>query len=417
MIPLSTKSISGVNSKLPLMSRFKDAVRSTLSDKNSRNLLAFLVLNFTFAFVEFAYGCWTNSLGLISDSFHMFFDCTGLIAGLAAQIVSRWPADDSYSYGYKRAEVLAGFVNALFLLFIAFFILEEAVERAIEPPEVHHERLFLISVLGLLVNLVGIYAFQHGGHGHSHGGGGHGHSHGGGHGHSHDGGHGHSHGGNSSGHSHFDGENRRRETNLLLQNSNINHSSSFSIPMYSNGNSNNWPDDSSSHSHYQSSNSSGKSHLMKGVFLHILADTLGSVGVVISALLMRAFGWMRADPICSMFIGCLVGVSVIPLLKDSACVLMQRTPVELEEKNNSNSGTSISVLQQCYRKLKAIQGVYGVQEPRFWTLCSDSYVGCIKLEVNGAEVDARFVVRQAEQIFAQVGVRHLYVQLDYTPVT
>lgn len=43
-------------------------------------------------------------------------------------------------------------------------------QRAIEPPEVKHERLFVVSVLGFLVNLVGIFAFQHG-HGHTHGGG------------------------------------------------------------------------------------------------------------------------------------------------------------------------------------------------------------------------------------------------------
>ena len=70
-------------------------------------------------------------------------------------------------------------------------------QRLLEPPEVHHERLFLVSVLGFIVNLIGIFAFQHGGshHGHSHAGGGHGHSHaGGGHGHAHEhGGHGHSH--------------------------------------------------------------------------------------------------------------------------------------------------------------------------------------------------------------------------------
>ena len=42
-----------------------------------------------------------------------------------------------------------------------------------EPPEVHHERLFVISVLGFIVNIIGIFVFQHGGdshHGHSHGG-------------------------------------------------------------------------------------------------------------------------------------------------------------------------------------------------------------------------------------------------------
>lgn len=67
----------------------------------------------------------------------MFFDCTGLVAGLAASVISKWRPNERYSYGYARAEVLAGFVNGLFLLFIAFFILSEAVERAIEPPEVN----------------------------------------------------------------------------------------------------------------------------------------------------------------------------------------------------------------------------------------------------------------------------------------
>lgn len=66
----------------------------------------------------------------------MFFDCTGLLAGLAASVITKWKANDKFSYGYVRAEVIAGFVNSLFLLFVAFFIMSEAVERAIEPPEV-----------------------------------------------------------------------------------------------------------------------------------------------------------------------------------------------------------------------------------------------------------------------------------------
>ena len=130
-----------------------------------------------------------------------------------ATVITKWKANDKYSFGYVRAETLAGFINGLFLLFISFFIFSEAVERLVEPPEVKHERLLVVSVLGFLVNLVGIFVFQHGGAGH-------GHSHDGGHGHSHDGGHGHSHGGG------------------------------------------------------------GRSQIMQGVFLHILADTLGSLGVI-----------------------------------------------------------------------------------------------------------------------------------------
>ena len=144
----------------------------------------------------------TNSLGLISDAFHMFFDCSALLLGLVAAVVARWSPNDRYTYGYVRADTLAGFVNAIFLVFIAFFILSEAIEvtikpfnqalklsiqRLVEPVHVHHERLLGVSVLGFLVNIIGIFVFAHGGaHGHSHGGGGHGHSHGG---------HGHSHGG------------------------------------------------------------------------------------------------------------------------------------------------------------------------------------------------------------------------------
>ncbi|KAL1110281.1 hypothetical protein AAG570_008358 [Ranatra chinensis] len=342
MLPLSYRDVSR-----PLTSRIKDQIHSWMrlifSDRNSRNLFLFLLLNLSFAFIELSYGVWTNSLGLISDSFHMFFDCTGLLAGLAASVITKWRANDKYSFGYVRAEVLAGFVNGLFLLFIAFFIMSEAVERAIEPPEVKHERLFVVSVLGFIVNLIGIYAFQHG---HSHGGSHHGHSHGSSHGHSH---------GINSHHAH---------TNL----------------------------------------STGNSQIMKGVFLHILADTLGSVGVIISSLLMQTFGWMRADPICSMFIAVLIALSVLALIKDSVLILMQRQPVSLDD-----------VLPQCYQKVMQLAGVYSIQEPHFWTLCSDIYVGALKLEVSKA-ADPKYIVSQTHVIFAGVGVRQLYVQLDYAPM-
>lgn len=356
MIPLVQRD-TNTNNSYGIKARIEDKVKGWIklifSDRNSRNLFLFLILNLSFAFVELLYGVWTNSLGLISDSFHMFFDCTGLLAGLVASVISKWKPDDKFSYGYVRAEILAGFVNGLFLLFIAFFICSEAVERFIEPPEVKHERLFVVSVLGLLVNLVGIYAFQHGhpgGHC-SHGGHSHSHSHGN---------HSHSHSNNVGGHSHH---HHHRENEI---------------------------------------SSAGNSHLMKGVFLHILADTLGSVGVIISAILMYAFGWMRADPICSMFISILIAISVLSLISDSLLILMQRQPKELDE-----------VLPRCYQKVMQLTGVYSIQEPHFWTLSSGVFVGALKLEVSKA-ADLKYVVSHTHMIFNSVGVKNLYVQLDYT---
>lgn len=61
---------------------------------------------------------------------------------------------------------------------------------------------------------------------------------------------------------------------------------------------------------------------MKGVFLHVMADTLGSVGVIISTLLINRYGWTGFDPLASIFIAVLISASVMPLVQDSAQVLI-----------------------------------------------------------------------------------------------
>jgi Co/Zn/Cd efflux system component len=62
-----------------------------------KNLTLFSLQCFTF--VELTYGVWTNSLGLISDGFHMLFDCSALVMGLYAAIMSRWKPTRIFSYG------------------------------------------------------------------------------------------------------------------------------------------------------------------------------------------------------------------------------------------------------------------------------------------------------------------------------
>ena len=65
-----------------------------------QNIKASFVFNFQmFTFVELVYGVWTNSLGLISDGFHMLFDCSALVMGLYAAVMTRWKATRIFSYG------------------------------------------------------------------------------------------------------------------------------------------------------------------------------------------------------------------------------------------------------------------------------------------------------------------------------
>ena len=54
----------------------------------------------------------------MSDAGHMLFDSSALIIGLIASYMAEWPSSSTYSFGYKRVEVLSGFINGIFLVFV-----------------------------------------------------------------------------------------------------------------------------------------------------------------------------------------------------------------------------------------------------------------------------------------------------------
>lgn len=66
--------------------------------------------------VQAFYGYVTDSLGLLSDSIHMFFDCLALLVGLFAAVVSKWPPSQRFPYGLGKIETLSGFANGVLLM-------------------------------------------------------------------------------------------------------------------------------------------------------------------------------------------------------------------------------------------------------------------------------------------------------------
>lgn len=170
----SSSALSSGRSIIPL--NLKKILSHILSDYNSKRLFIYLMINLLFMFVELGVGIITNSLGLISDAGHMLFDSTykyyyfyyyrALALGLIASYMTKWKSNEIYTYGYERAEVLSGFVNGIFLVFVAFSVAVEAIERIKEPPEVHTGHLIPVAVGGLLVNLIGMVFFHEEGHSH-----------------------------------------------------------------------------------------------------------------------------------------------------------------------------------------------------------------------------------------------------------
>ncbi len=69
--------------------------------------------------VQAVYGYLTDSLGLLSDSIHMFFDCVALAVGLLASVMSKWPPSSRFPYGFGKVETLSGFANGVFLMCVS----------------------------------------------------------------------------------------------------------------------------------------------------------------------------------------------------------------------------------------------------------------------------------------------------------
>ncbi|KAG8848058.1 putative zinc transporter msc2, partial [Serendipita sp. 405] len=139
----------------PFLRLLQGYINTILSNPESRKIFYFLIVNLAYMFVQLLYGVWTNSLGLISDAIHMAFDCMAIAMGLFASVMATWKPNERFTYGYSRIETLSGFANGIFLVLISVFIIVEAIQRLIDPPEMNTRQLLLVSTVGLGVNLFG----------------------------------------------------------------------------------------------------------------------------------------------------------------------------------------------------------------------------------------------------------------------
>ncbi len=124
------------------------------SEKLERALWFALWLNLVFLVVEVVIGLLADSLALLSDAGHMFFDVAALAIGLFSERLSRGQPGGSYTFGLKRLPVLGAFSNAIALLLIVVVIVWEAVSRLRNPPEVQGILVLITGFAGLFVNVL-----------------------------------------------------------------------------------------------------------------------------------------------------------------------------------------------------------------------------------------------------------------------
>ncbi|SDX32513.1 cobalt-zinc-cadmium efflux system protein [Marininema mesophilum] len=138
---------------------------------------------------------------------------------------------------------------------------------------------------------------------------------------------------------------------------------------------------------------------LRGAYLHIIGDALGSVGAIVAALLMIFFSWYVADPIISVLVSLLILKSAYGVLKQSIHVLMEGTPANVDE-------------EKVRQVLLGIDGVLDVHDLHIWTITSglDTLTCHIRIE---ADQDFQKILQEAIQSIADTfGIKHSTIQIE-----
>lgn len=283
---------------------------SNHTNNNKRILLVSFVIITAYMGIEAAGGFITNSLALLSDAGHMLSDSLALAIALLAFKFGEKAVSTGKTYGYRRFEILAATLNGLTLIGISLYIFYEAIERFANPPEVATVGMLIISIIGLLVNILVAWIMMRGGD---------------------------------------------TEHNLN----------------------------------------------MRGAFLHVISDMLGSVGAIVAALLMMFFGWGWADPLASVIVAILVLRSGFIVSKSSLHVLMEGTP------RNIN-------IEDIAQAILNIEDVKGVHDLHIWSITSNMHALTAHVVVDGNKTvnETEALLHRIEHMLEHKNIRHVTLQVE-----
>ncbi|XP_065640921.1 proton-coupled zinc antiporter SLC30A1 isoform X2 [Hydra vulgaris] len=333
------------------------------------SFVSMMMLTTTFFAAEIVVGYLTNSMALVADSFHMLSDVVSLLVGyVALRYSKRGQTTSRYTFGWIRAEVLGALVNAVFLVALCFSIFVESLKRIVISEPIENPKLvLLVGGLGLAVNLVGLMLFHQHGHGHSHGG----------HEHSHEhkrikkSNHGHLHESSERKLSNNKLNQKKTDAPLMIDCKNVVSNDAKITP---------------------EKKLNGASQLnMRGVYLHVLGDALGSVIVMVSALIIIYVNgkWTNyVDP----------GMSII--MVESSLILMQTVPTHIK----------IQEIQE--RIVEQVPQVLSVDEFHIWQLAGNKIIASAHVQCSNLN-DYMAIANQLKEFFHNEGIHSTTIQPEF----
>ncbi|KOR89173.1 cation diffusion facilitator family transporter [Paenibacillus solani] len=140
---------------------------------------------------------------------------------------------------------------------------------------------------------------------------------------------------------------------------------------------------------------------MRGAYLHVISDMLGSVGAIAAALLMMFFGWGWADPLASVIVAVLVLRSGYNVTKASLHVLMEGAPSHID-------------LQDLIKSIQNVEGVEGIHDVHIWSITSNFNALSAHIVVNGNKTiyESELIQQQIEHMLEHKEIQHVTLQLE-----
>lgn len=277
------------------------------ADISGKRIFWVTSLNALITITEIIGGLLSGSLALLSDAMHNLSDTAAVATSYFAHRIARRPVDDRRSYGYRRAEILAAFVNSAVLLSMLAFLIVEAVKRLWAPQRIDGALMIIVAVVGLAANLLSV---------------------------------------------------------LLLE----------------------------KHSH--------DSLNIRSSYLHLISDTVSSVGVLAGGIIINIWGLFWLDPVITILISLYILKKTWDILKKATGILMQSSaPID----NNA-----------AVRDIKAVKAVKNVHHVHTWM--SDEKTAYFEAHIEMEDMP----LSEAEKVYGEIecllkeryGVSHVTLQAE-----
>lgn len=131
--------------------------------KNASENLAFVFfMNLAFNIIVIVGGIATNSMAILADCIHDMSDTISIAFSWFLERVAQKDSSDKYSYGYQRFSILGAVIVSVFVIFMAFIILSEAVPRLFAPESVDAGGMLAVAVIGIIFKSISVHRLHDG---------------------------------------------------------------------------------------------------------------------------------------------------------------------------------------------------------------------------------------------------------------